>query len=105
MPESLTPEARQAWIDANEKIRNELKPESIVTGHKRIGAVDGAWTLNWTIEYIRAWGENVEVVKAHPGDPPAQATEMFERTKKAFPWNTGDFILWASALAQFPPKE
>ncbi|KAG8529510.1 uncharacterized protein KY384_006147 [Bacidia gigantensis] len=98
--ESTTPEKRQEWIHAIEKVRS-LKPTSIVTGHKRIGAVDGAWTLDWTQQYLRTWGQKAEEVQKEGGG----ALEMFWKMKAAFPDNTGYFILWLSSLAQFPPKK
>ena len=96
IPESITLEGRQSWIDAVEKVR-ALGPTSVVTGHKRPGAVDGAWTLDWTQQYLKTWGENADLVRKDGGG----AKEMFEKMKKAFPDNVGDFILWTSALAQF----
>ena len=100
MAETLTPASRAEWLHALDTVE-ALKPKSIVTGHKRPGAVDGAWTLDWTRQYIETWGQIVTETEAEGGG----AVEMFDKMKKAFPNNVGDFVLWISALSQFPPAE
>ena len=100
MIESLTPATRDNWIHAARQVR-KLRPKSVVTGHKRLGAVDGAWTLDWTIDYLKTWGKKVkEVEKEKRG-----AEELFEKMKKAFPDHGGEYTLWTSAQAQFPPVQ
>ena len=94
--ESPTAELRQKWIEAVEKVR-ELGPTSIVTGHKRTGAVDGLWTLDWTRHYLETWGRLEEEVRREGGG----GKEMFWRVKREFPDNEGDLVLWLSSLAQF----
>ncbi|KAL9609117.1 MAG: hypothetical protein Q9167_006095 [Letrouitia subvulpina] len=96
MVESTTPELRNKWIHAVEKVR-ELNPTSIVTGHKRTGAIDGAWTLGWTQTYLKTWGQVVEEVKEEGGG----GKEMFLKMKRRFPDNEGNLVLWYSSLAQF----
>lgn len=96
LTESTTPELRARWIAAVEKVR-ALGPTSIVTGHKRTGAVDGMWTLDWTVTYLKTWQKIYEEVKGEGG----KGREMFERVKRAFPDNEGDIVLWYSSLAQF----
>ena len=100
LAETLTPAARGEWLDALKRI-DALNPKSIVTGHKRPGAVDGAWTLQWTRQYIEVWGKVVTETASEGGG----ALEVFDKVKAAFPDKAGDFILWISALAQFPAKK
>lgn len=94
--ESTTPELRAKWISAVEKVR-ALDPTSIVTGHKRPGAVDGLWTLDWTKTYLETWGRTYEKVREEGGGP----EDMFHQMKQAFPDNEGNLVLWLSSLAQF----
>ena len=100
LAESTTPELREKWIRAVKQVE-ELNPKSVVTGHKRVGAIDGAWTLEWTRDYLESWGKSVAEVRKEGGG----AVELFERVKKLFPDNTGEFILWISSLAEFPPAQ
>lgn len=98
MAETTTPEKRQEWIDAVKKVK-ALEPVAVVTGHKRPGAVDGAWVLAWTIEYLEAWGQAVKEVQESGGG----AKEMFWKMSELFPDNNGEMILWLSCLTQFGP--
>ena len=94
--ESTTPEKRQHWLAAVEKVR-ALNPTSIVTGHKRTGAVDGLWTLDWTKNYLETWETTQTQVRKAGGG----SKEMFAAMKKQFPDNEGNLVLWLSSLAQF----
>ena len=93
LAESLTPALRAQWIAAIDKVKS-FKPESVITGHKVPGAVDGAWNLDRTQDYIRLWdrlaGEATD------------ARDMFEKVRRAEPGRTGEFVLWWSCLQQFP---
>lgn len=93
LAESLTPALRENWIVAIDRIK-AFSPQSVVAGHKLPGAVDGAWALDATQEYIRLWGRLVEEAK--------NATDLFERVRREVPDRTGGFILWWSCLQQFP---
>ena len=93
LAESLTPALRQKWINSIEKIKS-YQPETVVVGHKLAGAVDGAWTLDATQDYIRLWDRLVGEAK--------NATDMYEKVRKADPYKTGEFILWFCCQAQFP---
>ena len=98
--ESPTPQLRQSWIDAVEKIRT-LNPTSIVTGHKRAGAVDGVWTLDWTRGYLERWNlVEVEVRKETDGKA-GSGKMMFDKMRALYPDNEGLLVLWYSSLAQF----
>lgn len=79
-----------------EKVR-ALNPTSIITGHKRTGAIDGVWTLDWTKTYLETWGKIEEEVKREGGG----GKEMFWKVKQRFPDNEGNLVLWYSSLAQF----
>ena len=98
LAESTTPELREKWLHAVKQIR-DLNPKSIVTGHKRVGAIDGAWTLDWSRNYIESWGKSVAEVQKEGGG----ALGLFKKVKALFPDNTGEVILWISSLAEFPP--
>lgn len=95
LAESLTPALRSQWIHAIRTIQ-ALQPETVVVGHKRAGAVDGAWTLNATIRYIELWDELVPHAK--------DARDMFEKVRTRDPNKLGEFVLWWSCLQQFPPN-
>lgn len=95
LAESLTSTLRKEWIDAIRTIE-AFQPETVVVGHKRLGAVDGAWTLNSTIRYIELWEELVPQAK--------DARDMFEKIRTRDPNKLGEFVLWASCLQQFPPN-
>ena len=94
--ENTTPALRDKWIHAVEKVR-ALNPTSVVTGHKRAGAIDGVWTLDWTRHYLETWGTIAEQVKKEGG----KGRDMFDRVQKTFPDNAGLLVLWYSSLAQF----
>ncbi|KAI4213796.1 MAG: hypothetical protein LQ351_003489 [Letrouitia transgressa] len=94
--ESPTAELRDKWIHAVEKVR-ALNPTSVVTGHKRTGAIDGVWTLDWTRTYLETWGKIEEEVRREGGG----GKEMFWKVKQRFPDNEGNLVLWYSSLAQF----
>lgn len=95
MAESLTPALRSQWIHAIRTIQ-ELRPETVVVGHKRAGAVDGSWVLNDTIRSLELWDELVPQAK--------NARDMFEKFRARDPNKQGEFVLWASCLQQFPPN-
>lgn len=96
LAESLTPALRQKWLDSIDKIKS-YKPETVVVGHKLAGAVDGSWTLDATQDYIRLWDRLVGEAK--------NATDMYEKVRKADPYKTGEFILWFCCQAQFPGND
>ena len=96
--ESTTVDQRNHWIQAVEKIK-ALRPTSVVTGHKRPNAIDGAWTLDWTQQYLRSWDETTRMVKKEGGS----AEVMFQKMRQLYPDNVGNLILWISSLAEFPP--
>lgn len=93
LAESLTPALRSKWIAAIDKVKS-FDPESVIVGHKLPGAVDGAWTLDATQDYIRLWDRLVGEAK--------DAKDMFERVRNEVPDRTGEFVLWWSCLQQFP---
>lgn len=93
LAESLTPALRSQWIHAI-RIIQALRPETVVVGHKRPGAVDGAWALDATIRYLELWNELVPEAK--------DATDMFEKVRTRDPNKLGEFVLWWSCLQQFP---
>ncbi|CAD6588307.1 MAG: hypothetical protein ASARMPREDX12_003224 [Alectoria sarmentosa] len=95
LAESLNSTLRQKWIQSIDKVKS-FHPETVVVGHKQIGAPEGTWTLSATQDYIRLWGRLADVAK--------NATDMFQRIKAAEPDYSGAFSLWWSCLQQFPPQ-
>lgn len=91
--ESLTTALREKWIAAIDTVKL-FNPETVVVGHKLPGAVDGAFTLSATQDYIRLWDKLAGEAK--------DAHDMFEKVKAADPDRTGEFMLWWSCLQQFP---
>ncbi|KAK4696164.1 hypothetical protein P7C71_g1719, partial [Lecanoromycetidae sp. Uapishka_2] len=96
LAETLTAPLREKWIESIEKVKS-YNPESVVVGHKLPGAVDGAWTLNATQDYLRLWGSLVGEAK--------NAGDLFERVRRTEPDRTGLFVLWWSCLQQFAGNE
>lgn len=75
LAESLTAPRREEWIRAIRRIQS-FKPETVVTGHLRPGAVLGSWALDTTIEYIELW----ELVKEAK-----DADDLFHRVRRRDP--------------------
>ncbi len=90
--ESLTTELRQGWIHAIQKIK-ALNPEHVVVGHKRPGAVDGAWALDAKSAYLELWEELVKEAR--------DARDLFEMVTMGDPGKLGEAVLWWSSLQQF----
>ena len=93
LAESLTSPLRRKWIQAVEKVKS-FHPETVVVGHKQPGAVDGAWTLDATQNYIRLWDKLAGEAK--------DAKDLFHRVRSIDPDKIGAFVLWWSCLEQFP---
>ncbi|KAL8687662.1 MAG: hypothetical protein Q9218_006229 [Villophora microphyllina] len=93
LAQSLTTALRLKWIAAIDKIKS-FHPKSVITGHKLPGAVDGAWALDATQDYIRLWDRLASET--------TNARDMFEKVRKELPDRTGEFVLWWSCLQQFP---
>lgn len=93
LAESLTPALREKWNAAIVKVKS-FRSQSVFVGHKLPAAVDGAWSLDVTQVYIKLWGRLVEEAK--------DATDMFEKVRKAARDRVGEFVLWWSCLQQFP---
>ncbi|KAL9103350.1 MAG: hypothetical protein Q9163_001616 [Psora crenata] len=51
-----------------------------MTGHKRPAAVDGVWTLDWTIDYLDTWSEKVSELEREEGG----AKEQIGKMRKAY---------------------
>ncbi len=92
LAESLTGEAREAWKASIRQIE-DLRPHTVVSGHKRPGAVDSASNLQATIEYIDTFSELMPLAK--------DATDLFSRLLKAYPNRVNPFMAWWSASAVF----
>lgn len=93
LAESLTSALRTKWIQAIKKVKS-FRPETVVVGHKQPGAVDGAWILDVTQEYIELWDKLAGEARS--------AKDMFHQVRSADPDKIGDFVLWWSCLQQFP---
>lgn len=93
LAESLTASRRQEWIHAVRRIQS-FRPETVVVGHQRPGAVLGSWALDATVEFIEMWGELVEEAR--------DAEDLFRKVRRRDPGKVGEFILWWSCLQQFP---
>ena len=92
MAESSTEESRDSWIAALEKVA-ELKPATVIAGHKRPGAVDGINNVYATIAYIRAFGE----IKAESKN----AEELYQGMMERYPHRVNPLILWTACVWNF----
>jgi len=90
--ETNTQEGRNAWISVVEAIA-ALKPQTVIAGHKRPGAVDGVNNLAATIKYIEVFGELVGKTKSKE--------QLFEEMTKAYPNWVNPFALWWSCSSAF----
>jgi glyoxylase-like metal-dependent hydrolase (beta-lactamase superfamily II) len=94
LAESTSAEAREAWKTSIRMIE-ELRPHTVISGHKRPGAVDSAVNLKATIEYLDTFGDLSS--KAH------DAKDLFKRILNAYPNRVNPFMAWWSASAAFGP--
>jgi glyoxylase-like metal-dependent hydrolase (beta-lactamase superfamily II) len=92
LAESIAPEAREAWKVSITKIK-DLRPHTVVSGHKRPGAVDSASNLQATIDYLDTFGDLI--LRAH------DSTDLFRRIMDAYPYRVNPFMAWWSASAAF----
>lgn len=92
LAESTSIEAREAWKAAIRQIQ-ELRPQTVISGHKRPGAVDSTATLQATIDYLDTFGDLL--TKARDGD------DLFNRIITAYPHRINPFMAWWSASAAF----
>ena len=90
--ESTTNQAREAWKASIRKIQ-ELRPHTVISGHKRPGAVDSATNLQATVEYLDTFGD----LLTHADN----AKGLFESMVKAYPQRLNPFMAWWSASAAF----
>jgi glyoxylase-like metal-dependent hydrolase (beta-lactamase superfamily II) len=90
--ESMTAEAREAW-KASIRMIEELQPHTVVSGHKRPGAVDSAANLQATVDYLDTFGELLSQAR--------DAQDLFGRVLKAYPHRVNPFMAWWSASAAF----
>jgi glyoxylase-like metal-dependent hydrolase (beta-lactamase superfamily II) len=90
--EANTTQRRNDWKAALDQI-SALKPEIIIAGHKRIGAVDGFNNIAETKAYIDAFEECVSQNK--------DAKSLFESMMKRYPERVNPFILWMGCQTQY----
>ena len=90
--ESTTPEAREQWKASIRKIQ-QLQPHTVISGHKRPGAVDSAQNLQATIDYIDTFGELSSQART--------AEDLFHRVLEAYPHRVNPFMAWWSSSAAF----
>ena len=93
LAESLSSALRRKWIQAIEKVKS-FRPKTVAVGHKQPGAINGAWTLEATQDYIQLWDRLAGETK--------DAKDMFQKVRDADPDKIGAFVLWWSGLQQFP---
>jgi glyoxylase-like metal-dependent hydrolase (beta-lactamase superfamily II) len=94
--ESTTAEKRAGWIATVDKIA-ALKPETIIAGHKRPGAVDGVNNLAATIKYIEIFGDLALQTK-NPED-------LFHKMANVYPNRVNPYALWLSAVGTCGPTK
>jgi len=88
--EANTHEKRQGWIASLRKIA-ELRPETVIAGHKRPGAVDGSNNIDATIEYIETFEKLLETA--------GSADQLFNEMKARYPTRINDQALRGSCKA------
>lgn len=91
--EANTPEKRAEWIRGIEKIE-ALNPKTVIGGHVRPGSAHGAYSLQATKEYLRAFDETIRTSK--------NSKEMSKKMRELFPNRINPTALAAGAAAAFP---
>ncbi|KAA8569737.1 hypothetical protein EYC84_001320 [Monilinia fructicola] len=91
--ETNTTELRGAWIRAVDKIES-LQPKIVVPSHKQIWDGYGTDHFERTRQFIRDWGELIEVATS--------AEDLKERITALYPQRVGDWILGISIDEVFP---
>ena len=94
--EANTKEKRAEWISAIEKVR-ELKPETVVAGHKRPGSLDGVYNLDASQEYIGNFERLLESSQS--------MEQLFEGMIKIYPNRLNTRPLMSSCKAAFAAKQ
>lgn len=90
--EANTAEKRAEWIKAIEKVE-ALKPETVIAGHKRVGAVDGFYNLTATKKYLMDFGEVLRRSR--------DAKELFKGMMEKYPHRVNEHALLMGARAAF----
>ncbi|KAI9647881.1 hypothetical protein NHQ30_004269 [Ciborinia camelliae] len=91
--ETNTPELRAEWIRAVDKIER-LQPKIVVPSHKQIWDGYGTDHFEKTRQYIKDWGNLIEVATS--------AEDLKERITALYPQRVGDWIMGISIDEVFP---
>jgi glyoxylase-like metal-dependent hydrolase (beta-lactamase superfamily II) len=91
--ESMKADRGAGWIACLEQIA-ALKPETVIAGHKREGAVDGYNNIAATRAYIEAFREELEGAEDAEG--------LYRGMMKRYPHRVNPMILWRGCVMCFP---
>ena len=83
---------REEWVRAIEKVQ-DLNPETVVAGHKKVGEVDGTFHLDASKEYIRTFGDYIQGAK----DP----RDLFRLMTERYPTRFNTTALAGGCAAAF----
>jgi glyoxylase-like metal-dependent hydrolase (beta-lactamase superfamily II) len=90
--EANTTAKRKEWLKALDIIES-LNPHIVIAGHKKAGAVDGAFTVTTTREYILAF-EKALTEASNPA-------ELYKKMQELFPSRLNPHAILAGASAAF----
>lgn len=95
--ESMKADKGKGWMACLGQIAAlELRPEIIIGGHKREGAVDGFNNIAATKAYIEAFGEELERSR--------DAESLYQGMMKRYPHRVNPMILWRGCIMCLPKK-
>jgi len=87
-----TQQLQDAWIASIDKVA-ALSPETVIAGHKRIGASDGVDNLVATRDYIRDFSYCMAKSKS--------PDELYHAMMEKHPHRVNPFVAWRNGLGSF----
>ncbi|KAJ3528335.1 hypothetical protein NM208_g10247 [Fusarium decemcellulare] len=84
---------RDEWIRCLDRLET-YSPSIVIGSHHRPGAVDGAFNIEASRQYIKTFSKLVEESKS--------AKELYDKVLAAYPNRIGKLVLWLGCKANFP---
>ncbi|KNG86959.1 hypothetical protein ANOM_004190 [Aspergillus nomiae NRRL 13137] len=92
MTESPQESQREAWLESL-AVLEKYDPAIVVASHHRPGAVDGAFNIAASKQYIRTFNRLVQ--------ESSSAKELYDKVLGAYPNRIGKLVLWLGCKAVF----
>ncbi|KAL4784870.1 Metallo-hydrolase/oxidoreductase [Aspergillus varians] len=93
MAESPKQSQRDAWLQSLAGLQSD-DPAVVIASHHRPRAVDGAWNIAASIDYIKTFGRLAQ--------ESTSARELFDKVLHAYPNRIGKLVLWLGCQAVIP---